>query len=165
MLSPLPRRAMLALTALPLLLGTAGCGDDGPSSEGEEASEQTRSPDASDDSDLEVVDGTTPGDLLDCLIGAGLPAALDDALPFGVEVPVQGIEVEPLGSTVGGDSQGAALWVFTDPAAAQENRAIITLADEDGPSSWVAGNVVVDLYYPAAEGDAEVDALRACLPG
>ena len=114
---------------------------------------------------LTVEDGITPDDLLDCLEAAGLPVAATDTTPMGVEVPVEGLEVGPLAGGTSGDSeQGADLWVFASSTAAAENRATITLADEDTPTSWVAGNVVVRLFHAAPGDDPQIVSLQDCLP-
>lgn len=112
-----------------------------------------------------VEDGIAPDDLLGCLEEAGLPVTAKDSTPMGVDVPVEGLEVGPLeGGTSGDSPQGADLWVFTSAAAASENRASITLSDEDTPSSWVVGNVVVRLFYAATDSDPQIESLRSCLP-
>jgi len=152
--SPL-RHAPVAL----LLLALAACGGEG--APGPSADAQG----SGSESGFTVEDGITPDDLLGCLEAAGLPVTGTDSTPMGVEVPVEGIEVGPLAGNTGGDSdQGADLWVFASAAVAADNRATITLADDDTPSSWVAGNVVVRLFYPAADGDADIASLRDCLP-
>lgn len=144
--------------AVPILLlssGLAACGGDG---------DPEAAPSSSDPTGFTVEEGITPEDLLACLEDAGLPAVLDDATPMGVEVPVQGIKVKPLDEGREGSPQGASLWVFTDPAAAEENRPYITLSDEDTPTSTLAANVVVTYFYAPADTDVETLAVQDCLP-
>jgi len=108
-----------------------------------------------------VYDDTSPEDLISCLTDAGLPAALNDATPVYVEVPVTGVEIEPLGDD---PDQGVDLWVFADPAIAEENRVNITLSEEDTPTSKVNGNVVVDYFYVPLADDPAISAVDGCLP-
>lgn len=140
-----------------LLAGLAGCGGDGDP-------EPQADPASSTPTGFAVEEGVTPEELVTCLEDAGLPAVMDDATPMGVEVPVQGIEVEPLDTGRQGSPQGASLWVFTDPAAAEENRPYITLSDEDTPLSTLAANVVVTYFYAPADTDVETLKIRECLP-
>ena len=158
-------RAVLVLPTV-LLLGTSAlvaCGGDG-SDGGSDAGRATDAASIAESTgaDLEVTDGISPDDLLGCLTDADLPALLDDATPMGVEVPTQGIEVTPLDGWDG--TQGAELWVFSDPAAAEANRAMITLSDEDTPTTRVAGNVVVRYFAVPEPDDQQLDDLDACLP-
>ena len=155
---PARRTASRLLFLLLLAGGLAACG-------GDDESEPTPAPDSPPAAGFTVEDGIAPDDLLGCLEDAGLPVVEKDATPMGVEVPVTGLDVGPLEGGTGPDSpQGAALWVFTNGADAEENRPLITLADEDTPTSWVAGNVVVRLFYAAADGDPQITDLKACLP-
>lgn len=156
---PARRTASRLLPLLLLVGGLAACG-------GEDGSDPTPTADStSSEAGFTVEDGITPDDLLGCLEDAGLPVVEKSATPMGVEVPVEGLDVGPLEGGTGPDNpQGAALWVFTSASDAEENRPLITLAADDTPSSWVAGNVVVRLFYPAADGDPQVEALRGCLP-
>jgi hypothetical protein len=147
------------VVTLLLVAAATGCGrdDDGKSSPPPAASTSAST------SGFTVTDGISPEDLLACLQDAGLPAALDDATPMGVEAPVKGIEVKPLTGDGSGE-QGVQLWVFTDPTAARDNRAYINLTEEDTPTSWVAGNVVVGFFHLPDDGDPQVAAVGACLP-
>jgi hypothetical protein len=145
----------MAVPAVLLLAALTGCGDGDPEPEAAPSSDPTG---------FAVEEGITPEDLLTCLEDAGLPAVLDDATPMGVEVPVQGIEVEPLDTGRQGSPQGASLWVFADPAAAEENRPYITLSDEDTPPSTLAANVVVTYFYAPSDADVETLKIRECLP-
>jgi hypothetical protein len=152
-------RAALVLPTVALLAtGLVACGGD-DSDEPAGGSETTAS--ASGDGGLVVTDGTSPDDLLACLTDADLPAVADDATPMGVDVPVQGIEVKPLDGRDG--TQGVELWVFADPASAAENRAAITLSDEDTPTSRLTGNVVVRYFYAPEEGDEQLASVDGCL--
>lgn len=153
-----PSRFRLAPVAL-LLLALTACGGGGdPEGSGDDTGSTAAA-------GFTVEDGITPDDLLACLEAAGLPVTTTDTTPMGVEVPVEGLEVGPLAGGTSGDSeQGADLWVFTSATAAAENRATITLADEDTPTSWVAGNVVVRLFYAAAGDDPQIVSLQDCLP-
>lgn len=154
----MPRVVTRLAPALVLLVALAGCGgDDDP--EPESGAAPSGSP-----AGFAVEDGVAPDDLLSCLEEAGLPVVAGDATPLGVEVPVAGLEVGPLDGAGGDSEQGADLWVFASGTAAAENRAAITLSDKDTPTSWVAGNVVVRLFYAAAEGDPQIESLRTCLP-
>ncbi|WP_205472720.1 hypothetical protein [Nocardioides sp. SYSU D00038] len=157
------RRPVRLLAGL-ALAGTvlAGCGGDDEPTPAPTPAASAADPTPAPAGGLVVTDGTTPEELLGCLTDAGLAATAQDSVPFGVEVPVAGVEVAPMSGRDG--TQGADLWVFADPTAAEDNRSTITLADADTPTSWVAGNVVARLYYPAGD-DPEVTALRACLPG
>jgi hypothetical protein len=154
-------RAALSLAGVALLVaGLAACGgDDGDKPD---AAAETTASASGDAGGLVVTDGVDPDDLLACLTDADLPATMDDATPWGVDVPTQGIEVAPLDGWDG--DQGAQLWVFTDPQAAADNRAIITLSDEDTPTSRIAGNVIVHYYAVPERGDQQLAALDACLP-
>ena len=153
-------RTALSLPAILLLAtGLVACGG-GDSDDGEQADARTSSESSSPG--MAVTDGITTDDLVGCLSDASLPATHKDSVPLGVDVPVEGIEVTPLDGWDG--TQGADLWVFTDPAAAEEYRSYITLADEDTPTSRLTGNVVVRYYYVPAADDAQLTALDACLP-
>ena len=44
-----------------------------------------------------------------------------------------------------------------------ENRAAITLSDQDTPTSRLTGNVVVRYFYVPEEGDAQLAAMDGCL--
>jgi hypothetical protein len=156
--APAATKALLGAASVLLVLLAAACQGD-PESE-----PVTRATDAGVTSGLAVTDGIEPADLLSCLEDADLPAVLNDSVPFGVEVPTEGIEVKPLGPTDPGSEQGADLWVFSDPATAEQNRGAITLSDADDDRNWVAGNVVVRLFYPAADGDPQLESIRGCLP-
>lgn len=154
-----PRPRGLVLPAILLIVGgTAACGD-------EKGGGTDPSPDDTSTSagGFTVSEGVSPQDLLACLQQADLPAVDKDSTPLGVDVPVHGIEVGPL-TGEGTQEQGADLWVFADPATAEEHRVEITLSDEDTPTSRVAGNVVVRLYYPADPSSPEIKALDDCLP-
>ncbi|MCW2764323.1 MAG: hypothetical protein JWO11_282 [Nocardioides sp.] len=151
------RRPVLLSAILLLVGGAIGCGGD------ESGTPAPATSDAPTAAAFTVTDGTSPADLLACLQDADLPAVDKDSLPMGVEVPVRGIEVGPL-SADGGDDQGADLWVFTDPAAAADNRAMITLSDQDTPTSRVAGNVVVRFFHAPDQTAPQLVALLACLP-
>lgn len=162
MTSPQAMRAALVLPTVLLLAGAAlsACGGD-DSGDGDQATETPTAAESSSGG-LEVTDGISTDDLLTCLTDADLPATKDDTVPLGVDVPVEGIEVAPLDGWDG--DQGAQLWVFADPAAAAENRSMITLSDEDTPTSRIAGNVVVSYYAVHEPGDQQLAALDACLP-
>lgn len=147
----------MAVPAVLLLAALTGCGGDADP-------EPETAPSSSGPTGFTVEDGITPEDLLACLEDAGLPAVMDDATPMGVEVPVQGIEVEPLDTGRQGSPQGVSLWVFTDPGAAEENRPYISLTDEDTPTSTIAANVVVRYFYAPADTDVETLAVQDCLP-
>jgi hypothetical protein len=154
------RPPALFLCALLLATSLAACGDDGSDKSG--STRETSAPPSGSSGGLVVTEGISTDDLVGCLSDADLPAVHDDAVPLGVEVPVEGIEVTPLDAWDG--TQGVQLWVFTDPAAAEENRVYITLSEEDTPTTRVAGNVVVSYYSVPTEGDAQLAALDACLP-
>lgn len=152
-MAPSVTRPVSVLLLLVCLTSCGGGGDPEPESEPTAAAGFT------------VEDGIAPDDLLGCLEEAGLPVTAKDSTPMGVDVPVEGLEVGPLeGGTSGDSPQGADLWVFTSAAAASENRASITLSDEDTPSSWVVGNVVARLFYADTDDDPQIQALRSCLP-
>jgi hypothetical protein len=151
-----PRLRGLALPTILLIVGaTTACGGD----------TVAPSPTATTSTagGFTVSEGTSPQDLLACLQQAGLPAVDKDSTPLGVEVPVHGIEVGPL-TGEGTQEQGADLWVFTDPTSAEEHRAEITLSEQDTPTTRVAGNVVVRLFYVPDPSDPQIGALEDCLP-
>ena len=150
-------KVTLVAPALVLLLTACG-GDNGSEPDDGPTSEDT------DSGALAVTDGITTADLLSCLVDAGLPAVPNDSVPLGVEAPTEGIEIKPLEPTALGSEQGADLWVFADPTAAQDHRVYITLSEEDDNKNWVSGNVVVRLFYPAEDGDPQIETIRACLP-
>lgn len=145
--------------ALALLVLLTGCGGDD-----EPEPDTGATPADGPATGFAVEDGISPDDLLSCLEEAGLPVVPNDSTPMGVEVPVAGLEVGPLDGTGGDSPQGADLWVFTSGTAAAENRANITLTDEDTPTSWLAGNVVVRLFYAPGDDDPQIEELRTCLP-
>jgi hypothetical protein len=137
--------ALLAAAA-PLTLLLTACGDDASSDGGGDGG------DAASPAAAEVTyEGTDPDTLLGCLTDAGVPSELGDSVPLGVEVPVVGVEAEG----------GATLWVFQTDADASDNRFLITLSEEDTPSSRLAGNVVVRYDDPDTAPTAEVDACLA----
>jgi len=160
---PRALRGALVLPAV-LLLGTslAACGGDGSgASDGDQGSDAPTSAESTS-AGLEVTDGISPDDLVGCLTDADLPASTKDSAPMGVEVPTQGIEVKPLDGWDG--EQGVDLWVFSDPTAAEDNRAMITLSDKDTPTTRVAGNVVVRYFAVPEPDDQQIADLDACLP-
>jgi hypothetical protein len=151
------RTALCLPSALLLATALVACGGDD-----EDSGKDRPSLVESSDPGLAVTDGTTPDDLLTCLTDASLPAVAKDSVPLGVDVPVAGIEVTSLEGWDG--TQGADLWVFADPATAEEYRSYITLSDVDTETSRVAGNVVVRYFYVPTEDDQQLAALDACLP-
>lgn len=155
------RTALVGPTVLLLGTALAACGGS-DASDGDPGAAGTSSAAGSTGAGLEVTDGTSPDDLLGCLTDAGLPAGMNDATPMGVEDPTQGIEVKPLDGWDG--TQGVELWVFADPTAAAANRAMITLSDEDTPTTRIAGNVVVRYFAVPEPGDQQLADVDACLP-
>lgn len=149
--SLLPRIGVV-LIAIGVLTACGGGDDAGGSDDQPSTAETTESV---------SYDGTSPEDLLSCLTDAGLPAVVNDATPILVEVPVSGVDINPLGDD---PDQGVDLWVFTDPAAAEDNRVNITLSVEDTPTSWISGNVIVQYFRLPSSDDAAVSAVDGCLP-
>jgi hypothetical protein len=138
--------ALLAAAA-PLTLVLTACGDDASSSGDGDAGDGAASPAAAE----VTYEGADPDTLVTCLADAGVPSVLGDSVPLGVEVPVVGVEAEG----------GATLWVFRTEADASDNRFLITLSEEDTPSSRLAGNVVVRYDDPEVAPTTEVDACLA----
>jgi hypothetical protein len=184
------RRALLALPALLpallLVLIAAGCGADDSSGSsstavdqqptapgaGDPASTDPASPSASDDprnTGLVVSDGITPAELVDCLTGAGLRASTDEATMMGLDDDQRNVRVDDMEGFEGPGSQGANLYVFTDPASARESASAITLGGSDDASNnrfAVAGNVVRELdSIMSSTHTQDEDALLGCLPG
>jgi hypothetical protein len=164
-------RILLTTAALVLCLAT-GCGGDDADPAADSPSPST-SPSASEsaapESGLTVTAGITSGELLDCLIGAGLDATLKDTVPFGVDVPSEGIEVTGMTDYEGDPDQGASLYVFADPAAATANASVLTLGGSDDPTNdrfGVHGNVVrvMDIILKPGTHTDDENALLGCLP-
>jgi uncharacterized protein (DUF1800 family) len=158
-----------------LVLTAAGCGGGGDSSSASsaqgDATSAAASPSATGDprdTGLVVTDGITPAQLVDCLTAAGLKASTDDATMMGVEDDQRNVRVDDMAGYDGPGSQGANLYVFTDPASAQESASTITLGGTDETDNnrfAVAGNVVRELdSVMSSTHTADEDALLGCLP-
>ena len=172
----------LAVASLALLAALAtGCGGDDSSTASDPAGDAPTTPasspaasddgsePASEDPGLVVTDGITPDDLVACLTGAGLDAELSDATPLGVEVPVAEIELSAMTDYSGDTGQGGYLYVFADPATAQDQASIVTLGGTDDPDNSrfaIHENVVRALSIIVSEAAPSPDeqALFGCLP-
>ena len=170
----------LAVASLALLAALAvGCGGDDSSDSGSArdtpSASDTPAPSddvsdtASADGGLTVTDGIAPEDLLDCLTGAGLDAELSDATPLGVDVPVATIELSGMTGYSEDTEQGGYLYVFADPATAQEQASAVTLGGSDNPDNSrfaIHQNVVRALSVIVSEAapSADEQALFDCLP-
>ena len=175
LVNPVAVASLVLLAAL-----AAGCGgDDSSGTDSAQDAPSTShttsaaSDDASDpaptDPGLTVTDGIAPDELLDCLTGAGLDAELSDATPLGVEVPVATIELSGMTDYSGDTRQGGYLYVFADPATAQEQAPIVTLGESDNADNSrfaVHENVVRALSIIVSEAAPSPDeqALFGCLP-
>jgi hypothetical protein len=175
-------RNPLAVASLALLAAlAAGCGGDDSStasdpagdapttSAGTPAASDGVTDPASEDPGLVVTDGITPDDLVACLTGAGLDAVLSDSTPLGVEVPVAEIELSGMTGYSEDTEQGGYLYVFADPATAQEQASIVTLGGTDNADNSrfaIHQNVVraLSIIVSEAEPSADEQALFGCLP-
>lgn len=102
-------------------------------------------------------------EVADCLGEAGFEVTGKESTPLGVEVPVQGMEVD---LTAEQEGQKLTVWVFESAEDAEENKTAITLSNEDLPNkSGVAGVTVFRFSYNAEEGAVYADTTMACLEG
>ena len=175
----------LAVASLALVAAlVAGCGGDDSSAVDSSSDTPATSPapsqttpassdDASDPASggpsLTVTDGIAPGDLLDCLTGAGLDAQLSDSTPMGVDVPVAEIQLSGMTDYSGDTGQGGYLYVFADPATAQQEASLVTLGgtdNQDNSRFAIHQNVVraLDVIVSEAAPSPDEQALFGCLP-
>lgn len=153
-------RHLAAASALTLVLvGGVACGSSDDGAADPPATSTTTEPAAVAPTD----GGLTAEDLEACLTEAGLEATVPDTVPFGVEVPVDQLEVALEAEGASSDLV-ASLYVFSSEEEAEANRTAITLQSEDDERNRVAGNVllaysIIPSYDP--EGAAAVE---ACLP-
>jgi len=175
----------LAVAALVLVAAlAAGCGgddssavDSSPGTPATSSAPAQTTPASSDDASdpasggpsLTVTDGITPEDLLDCLTGAGLDAQLSDSTPMGVDVPVAEIQLSGMTDYSGDTGQGGYLYVFADPATAQQEASLVTLGgtdNQDNSRFAIHQNVVraLDVIVSEAAPSPDEQALFGCLP-
>lgn len=157
---PTPRRLLAGAALAALVLTGAACGSDDDGDAAATGSTATDAPaEATDDAVVPADGGLSAEDLSTCLTEAGLEPVVADARPFGVEDPVDQLDVQ-----LADEDLTASLHVFETEAAAEENRTAITLQTEDDDRNQVAGNVL--LSYSIIPGfDREgADAVESCLP-
>lgn len=115
---------------------------------------------------VEPVTPSPARDLADCLKKAGFTVDDEDLEPASMgkeQVVLVSVSGLPDSAKVSGNGeQGADLWVFEDAAAAEANRADITLAESVTESGYVAGSTVVAFFHPVAAQAPEVIAIRKC---
>ena len=161
----IPLRLAAVLAAVLVALGLSACGGD------DDEGSTTDTTAADDGTTSTTSGGADSGDgsitlegLRTCLTDAGLEPVDEDALPFGVEDPVERLTVtlEAEGTTT---PLRAELYVFESAEAAQDNRPVITLQNEDDARNKVVANVLLS-YTIIPSYDPEGSALvEACLTG
>ena len=156
-----PRTRLTALLAAGVLLvGAAACGGDD-----DDATTDTTAADGGTETTVDEPSGTgrfTIEDLRSCFTDAGLEPEDEDAMPFGVEDPVERLTV-PLNAEGTSTPLKAELYVFESDEAAERNRTAITLQNEDDARNKLIENVVLSYTIIPSYDKEGSAAVESCL--
>ena len=162
-MSTTTHRLLAGAALAALLLTGAACGsddgDDAAAPTTAAADAATTAEDGADGAVAPADGGLSAADLATCLAEAGLEAEVPDSVPFGVEDPVDQLDVQ-----LADEDLTASLYVFETEEAAEENRTAITLQTEDDDRNRVAGNVLLHYSIIPSFDREGADAVEACLP-